>query len=237
MTERFSASVAGRHMACPASANLELAIPNWRPPVVDPMSGAKGKGTKMHELLEQLMELSGKDMLGMAKILSYVAEVRSRRRFNVLIEETVKATWLQSQPETTADYVLFTQDEIHVFDWKWGKIPVEVVGNPQLLYYAVCYAPLAPKAKGVTLHVLQPPADSYMPWFVDTNEIAKFMAEAQAAEKKILAGSTTFGPSDHCKFCPANPHARVEKGKPLCPAMMRMLYPDRTDEAEILGME
>ena len=35
MPERFSASNAAKHMACPASANLELAIPNYQPPVDD----------------------------------------------------------------------------------------------------------------------------------------------------------------------------------------------------------
>lgn len=35
----------------------------------------------------------------------------------------------------------------------------------------------------------------------------------------------TFSPGDHCKFCPANPHGRGAKGKPYCPAMMGLLYP------------
>jgi hypothetical protein len=88
----------------------------------------------------------------------------------------------------------------------------------------------------VTLHVLQPPVDSYESWFADTNVMAKFMADARAAEKKILAGDTTFGPSDHCKFCPANPHSRSDKGRPLCPAMMRLLYPGHLDEDAVLAL-
>ena len=51
------------------------------------------------------------------------------------------------------------------------------------------------------------------------------MADAKAAEAHILAGSTTFSPGDHCKFCPANPQGRGAKGKPYCPAMMSLLYP------------
>ncbi len=236
MTERFSASVAARHMACPASANLPLAIPNWVPPVVDETAGAKGDGTRMHELLEPIMELPTRKLAQMADVLAYVAKLRATRRFNVMVEQSVQATWLDSQPFTTADLVLYTQDEIHVIDYKWGKIPVEVVGNEQLLFYGVCYAPLAPRAKGVTLHVLQPPVDSYESWFADTNVMAKFMADARAAEKKILAGDTTFGPSDHCKFCPANPHSRSDKGRPLCPAMMRLLYPGHLDEDAVLAL-
>lgn len=236
MIERFSASVAGRHMACHASANLGVAIPNWQPPVVDEMAGAKGKGTRMHALLEPMMDLTPRELDGMAKVLRYVADIRAGRRFSTLVESPVRAAWLSTQPTTTADLVLYTQDEIHVFDWKFGKIPVEVIGNEQLLYYAVCYAPLAPKAKGVMLHVLQPPADQYESWFADTNVIAQFMAAAQATELAVLQGDVTFGPSDHCKFCPANPHGRSDKGKPLCPAMMKLLYPPIVDESEILGL-
>lgn len=236
MTERFSASVAGRHMNCSASANLALAIPNWTPPVVDEMAGAKGIGTARHAMLDPIMRLDPRAVDQFAKLLRYVADLRATRRFHVLVEETVQATWLASAPWTTADLVLWTQDEIHVLDYKWGKIPVEVVNNEQLLFYAVCYVPLAPRAKGVTMHVLQPPADIYDSWYADTTELATFVARAQLTEKKVLAHDLTFGPSDHCKFCPANPHSRGDKGKPLCPAMMRMLYPDHTNEAEILGL-
>lgn len=236
MTERFSASVAARHMACPASANLPLAIPNWTPPVVDDTAGAKGEGTARHEMLDPIMRLSAGEVQQFAEVLTYIADLRATRRFTVMVEEPVTATWLVTQPKTTADQVLFTQDEIHIIDYKWGRIPVEVVGNIQLLFYAACYGNLAPRAKGVTLHILQPKLHSYESWFADTPTIAQFMADAQAAEQKIGANDVTFGPSDHCTFCPANPHGRGDKGKPLCPAMMKMLYPDHTDEDEILSL-
>lgn len=236
MPQRFSASVAARHMACHASANLPLAIPNWVEPE-EKKTGAAAKGTAMHEMLDPIMRLKAGEVQQFAELITYVAELRATRRFNVLVEESVKADWLITKPNTTADLVLYTQDEMHIIDYKWGRMPVEVTGNKQLLYYAACYAPLAPKAKGVTLHILQPPIHEYNSWFADTNEIGQFMADAQAAEAAIQAGDVTFGPSDACTFCPANPHSRGEKGRPLCPAMMSMLYPDKTDEAEILSLD
>jgi hypothetical protein len=238
MSVRFSASNAGRLMACPASAHLELAIPNWVEPVRDETAGQKGVGTARHKMLEPLMELSPSDLQHMANLIQYVADLRKTRRFKVLIEETVTAEWLASKPKTTADQVLYTQDELHIIDYKWGKIPVSVLDNVQLLFYAVCYAPLAPKAKQVTLHILQPYADNYDKVVVTTTELAKFMEEAMAAEAKVLAKDLSFGPSDHCMFCPANPHSRGDKGKPLCPPMMQMLYPTaRVDEDAILGLD
>jgi hypothetical protein len=86
------------------------------------------------------------------------------------------------------------------------------------------------------MHILQPWADGNNHWFADTNVMAEFKAKAIAAEAKVLAGDTTFGPGEHCKFCPANPHSRGQKGRPFCPAMMGMLYPPIIDEDEILGL-
>lgn len=236
MTVRFSASVAAQLMACPASANLDKAILGWTAPVRDETKGQKAVGTKRHEMLEPIMELSPSDLQHMADYIQYVADLRKGRRFNVLVEQTVTATWLKSQPQTTADLVLHTQDEIHVLDGKWGRIPVEVIDNAQLLYYAVCYAPLAPKAKGVTLHILQPYANNYESWFASADVLKQFMDEAIAAETRVLQGDTTFGPSDHCKFCPAYPHSRGDKGSPMCPATLQILYPSTVDEDAILDL-
>ena len=165
------------------------------------------------------MELSPSDMQHMADYIQYVADLRKTRRFKVLIEEKVTATWLVSQPPTTADLVLYTQDEIHVAGPEdAGKIPVDVVDNEQLLYYAACFAPLAPKAKGVTVHILQPYAGNYESWFVDTHTARPVHGRGDRTPRHgILAGDTTFGPSDHCKFCPANPHGRGAKGSAVLP--------------------
>lgn len=238
MTVRFSASKAAQLMACPASANLDKAIVGWQAPVEDRTAdNAANRGTAKHKMLEPIMELSPRDLQHMADYIQYVADLRKTRRFNVLVEQSVTAEWLDSKPTTCADLVLHTQDEIHVVDGKWGKIPVDPVANAQLLFYAVCYAPLAPRAKGVTVHILQPYADNYESWYADTATLAQFMAEARAAEARVLAGDLTFGPSDHCKFCPAFPHSRASaKGSPFCPATMQILYPSHVDEDAILSL-
>lgn len=238
MPERTSASVVGRHIACHASANLELAIPNYVAPVEDrDADNAANRGTNMHEIFAKVMELPTPDARKLVEAMAYIADLRSTRRFKAMVEVSMQATWLASQPLTTADLVLYTQDELHIIDLKTGKIPVEVIDNTQLLYGAVTYAGLAPKAKGATLHILQPWGAGCQSWFADTNVIGQFMADAIAAETAIQKGSTTFGPSDECKFCPANPHSRGQKGRPFCPVLMNMHYPPLIDEAEILGLD
>lgn len=236
MTERFSASAAPRLMHCAASGNLEEAIPGWVPPEIDPNKGAKGKGTAIHAILEQATAFTAADTQFIADAVQYVAQLRSLRRFKVETEYTMEATWLPSKPLTTVDLILYTQDELHIVDHKTGKIPVEVHGNEQLLYYAACAAQeFAPRAKGVTLHINQPWAGNQESWYVTADELQQFMLDARTAEAKVTGKVVEFGPSDHCMFCPANPHSRGDKGAPLCPAMMDLLYPMEVDEDAILG--
>lgn len=234
--EMFSASRAERHMQCHASANLELAIPNWTPPVVDPdADNAANRGSHMHELFAGVMRLPLRDAENFSRALDFVNGIRRRRRFKVKIEEQVTVEWLATKPNTTADLVMYVSDEIHIIDLKTGKIPVEVIGNHQMLYYAVSYGHLAPKAKGVWLHIVQPWANVTESWFADTSVLAQFMNDAAATEAAIQAGSTQFSPGHHCQFCPANPHGRGLKGQPLCPTMLDLLYPRLIDEDEILN--
>lgn len=235
--EKFSASVAKRHIGCTGSANLELSIPNWVAPERDPdADNAANRGTIMHEIFANVMALPVKDQVHMAEAISYVAAIRATRRFKSLIETPMKAMWLKSTPSTTADLVLYVADELHVFDFKTGKIPVDPWENEQLMYYAVTYAPLAMKAKGAHLHIVQPSAGITTGWFASAQRLHQFAEDAKAAEAAILAGNTDLVPGDHCLFCPANPHSRGAKGRPFCPAMMSMLYPGvGINEKEMLG--
>jgi hypothetical protein len=225
-------------MACHGSANLELAIPNYVAPVEDrSVANAANDGTNRHEIFAKVMDQTAGDLMKMASAIQYVADLRSTRRFKVLIEHKITAWWLQDKPSTTVDLALYTSDELHVLDLKSGKIPVPVHGNAQLKYYGACLSPLAPKAKGITLHVLQPWANGNDSVWVDNAEIAQFIVDTQATEAAIKAGDLTLSPSDNCQFCPANPHGRGLKGRPLCPVMLDLLYPStRVDEDEMLNL-
>jgi hypothetical protein len=234
MTERLSASVAAKHLACHASANLPLAIPGWSPPLVDD-TAASSKGTDIHTILEDSGKYTPKEQLGIARAMTYIAELRMKRRFTQLLEAEGMGWWLKATPRTKADVVLYVQDEIHVIDYKFGKILVEAFGNAQGKYYALAFAALAPKAKGVYFHIVQPFVDNFDVVFFTAKELEQFRLETLAAEAAIEAGDVTFGPSDECKFCPANPHGRGVKAKPYCPALMQMYYPSKLDVDDALA--
>mgnify|MGYP002350193812 CR=1 FL=1 len=235
--ERFSASVASKHVACHASANLELAIPDITLPGPSEDTAASARGTAMHLILEQAGEYTARQMLGIAEAMGYVAELRMKRRFKVMNEASGTGWWLTDTPRTKADVVLYLADEIHVVDYKFGTIPVAASGNSQGMYYALAFAPLAPKAKGVWFHIVQPFAKNIEAVFFTAAELEQFKQETIAADVAIQAGSTKFGPSDSCMFCPANPHGRGTKADKFCPAMLSMLYPIVVDEDAILADE
>ena len=223
-------------MACPGSADHEAAIPGFESPEKNE-KGRKGQGHRIHDLLASVITLPLRDVEKMVEALDFVAKLRRTRRFNVLAEEPAVAEWLVSKPTTTVDLVLYVQDEIHIIDWKTGVIQVDAYENEQMMFYARTHAHLAPKAKGVWLHIVQPWAKGgNSSWFCDTNRLAKFSADALAAEQKIANGDLTLHPSDNCTFCPANPHSRGDKGTRMCPSMMQMLYPMTVDEDAILNL-
>lgn len=301
MTRRFSASSAAQLMACPGSANLELAIPGFVQPPRQPAK-ARDSGTAVHELLEvgatlttlelvqragklgqfqqlhhtkraatlkdlstfaswyggiplgrvsgaaglyawfvQANELTPKLMRFVAEALSYVADLRVS--FNeppvAWGEKTLQALFLKQKTQTTPDLVLISQDGriVDVVDYKSGVLPVSPVENDQLLFYAACVVyewaltPLLKDAK-FRLHIVQP-GNIDVPWETTGAHVAEWIKEAREAERKILNGDLTLRPTDHCTFCPANPHGRGEKGRPYCPAMMQKLYPQYVDEVDI----
>ena len=133
--------------------------------------------------------------------------------------------------------VLHVQHEVHIIDYKTGKIPVRAQGNSQLMYYALCHAWRAPKAKSVHLHIVQPwSPDGSSHYEVSAKELAEYMELCQETEQKILAKDTTLTPSDNCLFCPAYPHSRGDKGRPFCPPALQLLYPPVVDEDAILAL-
>ena len=188
----------------------------------------------MHELFAAVATLKPSEMKAFVEAMAYVSNLRSQRRFTVLSEQTEIADWLPRPVPTTADLVLYTQDELHIVDFKWGKIFVEVVDNEQLLYYAATYAKKAPRATQVTMHIVQPNADNIASWTVDTLDLAAFMGRATVAQDKLFNGQLDFMPGDHCTFCPAYPHSRAAKGSVMCPVTMELLYPAPFDEAALL---
>lgn len=218
MGKVFSASNAGRAMRCHASANLSIAIEGWVPPEKDEtLTNAANRGTQLHALFAGMWDMTPLERKNFLRGIEYVEGLMAQRRFRKLIEQEETAEWLTTRPTTTADLVLYQNAELHVIDFKTGKTPVEVIHNPQMLFYAATYLKFAPKADGVHIHIVQPAAANIEEWFAPVQVIEDFKLETLLAEEAILKKDTTFMVGDHCMFCDANPLGRGRHGSPACP--------------------
>lgn len=238
--QKFSASQAEKFIACHASANLEVAIPGFVLPQDDagrePMipdnlgyivemlekvstdtgsSRAASRGTMLHACVATLMAefmTAGKfDQL--TQLFVALNNVLQTRRFKILIEVREMLDWLAEPVGTTADLVTYTSDELHVWDWKFGSMPVSVA-SLQLKIYALAFLHLAPKAKGVTVHILQPGNYAEAYFSVDQLLAAKDLVIKHEAE--VIAGDLSFNTGKQCEFCPASPFTRGAKGNLTC---------------------
>jgi len=150
-------------------------------------------------------------------------------------ELSMEAEWLPSKPRTTADVVFGNKRVLEIVDYKTGKIPVHAADNDQMLFYAACaYLRTGCECGEITVHILQP--GNQDSWTFTVQYLQDWMNRAINADRAIIAKDLTRRPSDHCTYCPANPHTRGDKGNKFCPEMMDVLYPPQFDELEMLDM-
>ena len=204
---------------------------------------------ELDQLTAWLKELDEHEQLP-PKMLTYVVEalryyndlstLGTRWEVEVLAEQSIDCGWLPSQPKTTPDVVLLRGlQQIDVLDWKTGAIHVNPRDNDQLLFYvaSALYA-YVPRQNWSTMrifvHVVQP--GNQVGVEVQYSELEAWMNRAIQADRAIMQKDLTLRPGDHCTFCPANPHSRGDKAAPWCPPMYNMLYPDTTNNDEILDL-
>ena len=171
-----------------------------------------------------------------AQLIQDAGVVRTRQ---IHAEESLVCDWLPSKPLTTPDVVILTDNTLDVLDWKTGTIPVDPMDNDQLMFYlASALNTHVPRRSWheYTLrgHVVQPGNQASVT--VEYDELMAWMQDAVTADRAILRKDLALQPGDHCTFCPANPHSRGDKAAPWCPPMFNMLYPDTTNNDEILDL-
>lgn len=173
-----------------------------------------------------------------ADAIDYVVDLRVKTdSYSTVVykELKMKAKFLDSLPSTTADVVISGPKVLDVLDYKSGKIPVHVIDNDQLLFYAAAaYAAVGSTATQIRMHIVQP--GCFEEHSIELAELEEWILRARVADARITAKDLTLRPNDHCTFCPANPHTRGDKAKMLCPVMMEFLYPPRVDEEELFDL-
>jgi len=255
--KKFSASQAERFIGCHASADLENAIPGFKHPeddsarepaipdniefIIDMIdkvskdtgsSRAASRGSMLHACVATLLAefmTSGK-MEQLTELFIRLTHWMKQRRFKILIEETGWMHWLQSPAPTTADIVMYTNDELHIWDWKFGTMPVDVAAL-QLKIYALVFLHLAPKAKGAWVHVLQP--GNYAEVYFSREQLEQARDLVIQHEAEVLAGDLSFNTGKQCEFCPASPYTRGAKGNISCTAFITDVVKVRENERPV----
>lgn len=205
---RLSASQAERFMSCPGSFRMEASLPD------EPINDAAALGTKLHEIAERI--LSGEviapgaeedEHVFMAQSYAdYVNELASgslKKLIEVNLDDGLKS--LHPELGGTADAVLVDGDHLHVIDAKFGRNPVDAVGNKQLLTYALG----AMRQLGVnddiscTLHIFQPKV-GVSKWTVSGAEVRAHGEMLKKAADLAMSDNAPIVPSDSaCKWCRA----------------------------------
>ena len=125
-------------------------------------------------------------------------------------ERFLDMTWLDSRLGGTADVTLvdLMDDYIHLFDYKNGRVVVEVVDNEQMKNYAVGLLHEHPDALGVVVHLVQPNA-SHEDGIIRTASYTRVELRAFEDELKKAADATS------------DPNAPLRAGIGVCTARLR----------------
>lgn len=233
---RLSPSSAYRWMACPASANLALTVP-------DVPTIYAAEGTMLHDVTAKAIEayLQGYDFtmpVGdeysidgfdfvftddhaalvewcVDKVRALVEEIDDGVRNLIGLAETrLPMHFIEQGAFGTADLIVHDRDTrtLYVYDHKFGAgVKVYAAGNPQLIAYALgAVDRIERPVERIVFGVLQPRLNHY-----DVDEMT--IAQANDWREKFRAAAlATHDPNaplragDHCKFCPV---------KPTCPEL------------------
>lgn len=204
-------SASSRWLNCPGSLT-------YAPQFPDEAGEAAEIGTLGHAMVEA--ELKGEtldsaqlDFLGtlsqgqrewLQDAVELCVEIISELEGDILLEEKIQHEFLTGEHGGTIDVILYNDEVIdspvlHVIDFKFGQVPVEIFGNTQIK----CYLNLARQrfqdAREFYGSILQPSIS-------DKLQTVRFsMDELEAHEVAVVEASISeeFKAGDHCQWCPA----------------------------------
>jgi hypothetical protein len=235
---KIGASSAYRWFACPGSVSLASTMPK------QPSSVYAAEGTAAHELADMCLssdtdaiEYVGQkltttfndepfevteEMADAVQVYLDVVRENIKEHSQVYYEEGFDLGWIHEGLFGTNDACIVDLFEtLHVFDYKHGKgHAVDVVGNKQLMYYALGAGhKLRFHFKKVKLWIVQPRAPHtdgpVRSWEITVDELLAFKDELKAAAVATEQPDAPLSAGDHCGFCPA-------AGK--CPALREKTY-------------
>ena len=258
----LSPSGAHRWLKCTASAALEATLP-------DNTSVVAAEGTLAHEICELKLQhyfftadmtkrkftlrynklkadpLYQQEMDGYTD--SYVDIIKAQAlKFEsapvVKIEEEfdLREYIRTDEAHGSADCVLISSTELHVYDFKYGKgVPVSATENPQMMLYALGaynkYSLIYP-IQTVHMHIIQPRLDNNSDYTVTVDKLLEFGEMVAQTTQQIAEGETEFVPGEaQCRFCRARAICRARADYNVQLAFATDKKPDTLSNTEIGG--
>jgi hypothetical protein len=214
---KYAPSTLHRVMECPGSVELSAPFPNEE-------SAAAKHGTDGHTCLDMLLKNGPNKQLATERFLreKYPAQMvihaawaakeiwkRTPKGAQLLSETKSECFHIDPHLHGTTDAVIIEDfGTLHVIDYKYGVMPVEVEDNPQILAYAIGIAHQHDyNFDRVICTIIQPRANhGHGPVRSWVTSIENLLAWAHRFKKGIQAAKhpeAPFKAGEHCFFCPA----------------------------------
>lgn len=212
-------SSAARRVACPGSRRLEERYPEKEPSVYS------REGEAAHWLAGTVLccgylpktvdafkspsgELITEEMIDGANV--YLASIESvTKQFGcpqLHIEQTIDISSIHEECWGTPDAWVIHNNELHLWDYKFGHSFIEVFENWQLIEYAAGILQIQ-EAKKVHFYIIQPRSfhkeGQVRKWSIDRERLQVYFERLKAHESLAIQDSVFCKPNPECNFCKA----------------------------------
>ncbi len=227
----LSASSAVRWLNCPPSARLTENMP-------DSESTYAAEGTLAHALAELKVrkkfekmkkseydakladiqrdpmyspEMDGHTDTYLEHILE-IAHSYNRIKPYVVVEKRLDYSAYVPGGFGTGDCVMLCKNDLHIFDFKYGKgVPVSAEDNPQLKLYAlgaIAEYGFLYDIQNVILHIIQPRLDSKSDFSISVDRLTAWGDHIRPIAELADKGGGEYNSGEWCRFCKAKATCR-----------------------------
>ena len=204
---RFSPSAAHRWIECPSSMVLSKDI-------IDKGNSAASEGTLAHAVAEAYLRDSFEpDLTGLVGVTQemidgaemYADHLKTLQGL-LLIETRVQIVPISTQCWGTSDAIKQSLNELHIIDYKFGRIDVQPKDNIQLALYAIGALGLGYNIfdpPDVYFHIIQPRSGgvkTHKTTMVFLKNVIKRAKRAIGYIEKENTSKLSVG--SHCRYCP-----------------------------------
>lgn len=218
---KLSPSSAARRVVCPGSRALEELYPQTLESV------SAREGTAAHWLASEYLhgrynvpeyapngELLTDEMFEGADL--YEHRVKFGNPENIHIEERINIFDIHPECWGTPDAWYIDDNELVIFDYKFGHGYVEVFENWQLLEYACGLFTITENIEKITMVIIQPRSYTkegpIRSWTIDKTKLFEYKSILEKTERKAMEPDALCIPSPACLHC---------KGRHVCSALQK----------------